>query len=33
MMPGIDLRVWPIMLLIFGVMIVAGSLYALKQRG
>ena len=33
MMPGIDLRVWPLMLLIFGVIIVAGSLYALKQRG
>jgi uncharacterized membrane protein YvbJ len=33
MMPEINLRVWPLMLLIFGVMIVAGSLYALKQRG
>jgi uncharacterized membrane protein YvbJ len=33
MMPGIDLRIWPLILLIFGVMIVAGSLYALKQRG
>jgi formate hydrogenlyase subunit 3/multisubunit Na+/H+ antiporter MnhD subunit len=33
MMPGIDLKIWTLMLLIFGVMIVTGSLYALKQRG
>ena len=33
MMPEINLKVWPLMLLIFGVMIIAGSLYALKQRG
>ena len=32
MMPGIDLKVWPLMLLCFGVIVVAGSLYSLKQN-
>ena len=32
MMPGIDLKLWPLMLLSFGVLIVAGSLYSLKQN-
>ena len=31
MLPGIDLKVWPLMILGFGVLIVVGSLYSLKK--